>query len=96
MNDVSINNGNTERAVSEIISKVQTGIIEAGRASESVILSAVERSAGDFIDALKKEVVRETAVLNSVGELLIAVANYVQSAANAFANVDTTYNASKV
>lgn len=96
MRDISINSSNTERAVSEIISKIQTEIIEAGQASGNRILGAVEHSAGDFIESLKNEVTRETAIMNSVGELLIAMANYIQSASNAFANVDTMYNASKV
>lgn len=92
MSDISINNRITEYVTTEIIKKVQTDIIEAGRASESRILNALEHSAGDFIEALKNEVTQEAAVIDLVGELLIAMANYIQSAANAFANVDMTYH----
>lgn len=35
-------------------------------------------------------------MMNLVGDLLIAMANYIQSASTAFANVDTTYSSSKV
>ena len=92
MSDISINSSNTESAVAEIINKVQTEIIEAGRTSGNMIINAVEHSAGDFVESLKNEVAQETAVINSGGELLIEMANYIQSAANAFANVDMTYN----
>ena len=96
MSDISINSSNIECAVSEIISKIQTEIIEGSRTSENRIIGAVGYSAGDFIDSLKNEVAQETAIMSLVGELLIAMANYIQSAANAFAAVDTTYNTSKV
>lgn len=95
MSDISISSSNTEQAVAEIINKVQTEIIEAGRTSENRIINAVGHSAGDFIESLKNEVAQEAAVINLVGELLIAMADYIQSAANAFANVDMTYNMPK-
>lgn len=96
MSDISINSSNTERAVSEIISKIQTEIIEESRTSGNRIIDSIGDSAGDFIDSLKNEMAQETAIMSSVGELLIAMANYIQSAANAFAAVDTTYNTAKV
>lgn len=96
MSDISINSSNTERAVSELVNKIQTEIIAASVTSGNAIISAMEQSAGDFIDSLKEEVTQETAIINSVGDLLIAMVNYIQSASAAFANVDTTYNSSKV
>lgn len=96
MSDISINSSNTERAVSELVNKIQTEIIDASVTSGNAIISAMEQSAGDFIDSLKEEVTQETAIINSVGDLLIAMVNYIQSASAAFANVDTTYNSSKV
>lgn len=96
MSDISISSSNTERAVSELINKIQTEIIDAGATSGNAIIGAVEHSAGDFIDSLKEEVAQETVVINLAGDLLIAMANYIQSASTAFANVDTTYNSSKV
>lgn len=92
MSDISINSSNTESVVAEIINKVQTEIIEAGRISGNRIINAAEHSAGEFIESLKNEVAQEAAVINSVGELLIEMANYIQSAANAFSDVDMTYN----
>ncbi len=96
MRDISINKSNTERAVSELVQKVQTEIIDAGRTSGNVIIGAAMHSAGDFIDALKEEVAKETEVMDSVGELLIAMADYILSASNAFASVDAAYDTSKV
>lgn len=95
MSDISINKRVTERVVAEIINKVQTEIIEASRTSENRIINAVGHSAGDFIESLKNEVAQEAAVINLVGELLIAMADYIQSAANAFENIDMTYNKPK-
>lgn len=96
MSNISISSSNTEQLVSELINKIQTEIIDASAASENRIISAVEHSAGDFIDSLKEEVAQEATVMNLAGELLIAMAEYIQSASAAFASVDTTYNTSKV
>ena len=95
MSDISINNSNTEQAVAELVNKIQTKIIGEGQTSEGRIMNIIEYSAGDFIESLKSEVIRETEIMNSVGELLITMANYIQSASNAFANVDITYNTSR-
>lgn len=92
MSDISIDKRIMEYMVAKIIKKVQTEIIEAGRTSENRIINAVGHSAGDFIESLKNEVAQEAAVINLVGELLIAMADYIQSAVNAFASVDMTYN----
>lgn len=96
MDSISISRSNTESAVSELINKIQAEIIDAGSTSGNKIINAVENSAGDFINALEEEVRQEVSIINEVGELLIAMAKYIQSAATAFANVDTTYNKSKV
>lgn len=96
MSDISISSSNTESAVSELITKIQTDIIDAAKTSGDNIANAVVNSAGDFIDSLKMEVAQEAEVMNTVGELLIAMANYIQSAADTFASVDTTYNTSKI
>lgn len=96
MSDISISSSNTESAVSELITKIQTDIIDAAKTSGDNIANAVANSAGDFIDSLKSEVTQEEEVMNTVGELLMAMANYIQSAADTFASVDTTYNTSKI
>lgn len=96
MDSISISRSNTDSAVSEIINKIQTEIIDAGKASGNTIINAVENSAGELINSLKEEVAKEIATINEVGDLLISMANYIQSAAEAFANVDDTYNKSKV
>lgn len=95
MSDISINSSNTEHAVTELVNKIQTKIIGAGQTAETKIINTIGYSAGDLIESFKNEVIRETEIMNSVGELLIAMANYIQSASNAFANVDITYNTSR-
>lgn len=96
MNDISVNSGNIKTKVSELVSKIQTEIIDAGTKSETAVINVIENSSGDFVDSLKEEVSRETAVICAVGKLLIEMANFIQAAANEFAEVDTTYNQSKV
>lgn len=96
MSDIGINRNNTESAVAELITKIQTDIIDAAQTSKEDITNAVVNSAGDFIDSLKSEVGKEAEIMKEVGELLIATANYIQSAADAFASVDATYNTSKI
>lgn len=96
MSDISINSGNIEIAISELVNKIQTEIIDASSTSGNTIVSVVENSSGVFISSFKEEVSNEVAVLHSVGELLIAMANYIQSAANAFAYIDKAYDTTKV
>lgn len=96
MVNVSINSSSTERAVTELVSRIRTEIIETGQTTGNRIVSTAEHSAGDFIDSLKTEVTRETEIVNSVGELLIAMANYIQSASNAFMVVDKIYDRQKL
>lgn len=96
MSDISISIENTEQAVAEFINMIQTNIIDAAEASGNAIISIVEHSEGDFINTFKEEVLQEVAVINSIGELLIAMANYIQSASKAFAGVDAQHNTSRV
>ncbi len=96
MCDISISGSNTESMISGLISRIQTNIIDKSKASGDAIINAVENSAGDFIESLKKEVEQEVVMMESVGKLLIAMANYIQAASAAFADVDTTYNNAKV
>lgn len=96
MINISINITSTQQAVADLISKIHTEIIEAGQTSENMIVNAVGHSAGDFIESLKNEVAQETEIMNSVGELLIAMANYIQSASNAFAVVDKKFDHQKI
>lgn len=96
MSDISISSSSTETAVAELITTIQTDIIDAAQTSKDNITNAVVDSSGDFIDSLISEVEKETEIVNAAGELLIAMANYIQSAADAFATVDTTYNTSKI
>lgn len=95
MSDISISSSNTEQVVSELINKIQTEIIDAGSTSGSAITNAIEHSCGDLIDSLREEVAQETAIMNSVGDLLIAMADYIRSASTDFENVDTKYSSSK-
>lgn len=96
MDSISISRGNTESAVSEIVSKIETEIIEAAGKSKGKIIDVIERSSGEFIDSLKEEMEREEKIVREAGELLIAVAEYIQLAAAAFSDVDQTYSTSKV
>ena len=96
MCDISISNSSTESMITGLIDRIQTNIIDRSKMSGDAILNAVENSAGDFIESLKAEVEQEVAMMNAVGELLISMANYVQAASVAFADVDTIYNKSKV
>lgn len=95
MSDIGINSSNTELAVAELINRIRTEIIDAGQTSCNKLINTVEHSAGDFMESFKTEIARETETMNAVGELLIAMANYIQAAANAFMAVDMTYNTSR-
>lgn len=96
MDSISISRSNTESMVSNFISQIETEVMEAAEESRKTIIDAIDRSSGEFIDSLKEEVEREVELISEVGELLIAVTKYVQSAATAFADVDQIYSTSKV
>lgn len=96
MDSISISRSNTESKVSEITGKIRTEIIEAAKASKKTIIDVIERSSGEFIDSLAEEMEREEKIIREAGELLIAVAEYIHSAATAFADVDQKYSTSKV
>lgn len=96
MDSISISKSNTESRVLDVISRIQTYVIDGSKAAGQEVINAAGFSNGDFINALRAEVGQEVIMLNSVGELLISVANYVQSAVNAFSEVDDRYNTSKV
>lgn len=92
MANVSIHYEIVTSNVEMLVKKIQSGIIDGSAKSGERIIETVENSSGDFIEALKEEVNQETAVIREVGELLIAMAQYVQSAADSFAGVDRSYN----
>lgn len=94
MKNIIVVSGSVEDKVSAIVKRVQTEIIDASAASRDILFDIIENSRGDFIDSLKNEVTEEVNAINVIGELLIEVAKYVQSAADAFTNVDTTFNIS--
>lgn len=96
MSDISISNSSVGQAVTELVSKIQQDVKDSGTTSGNAIINAVEHSSGEFINALKSEVAQEAAIMNSVGDLLIAMANYIQSASNAFTNMDAKYSKPKM
>lgn len=74
-----------------IVDTIQTKIIDASTTSKDTIINAIENSSGDFIESLREEIEQEVASVHAIGELLIALADYVQSASEAFSNVDSKY-----
>lgn len=96
MDSISISRSAAEGAVTGLIDRIQTHIIEGSKTAGDSIINSVEHSEGDFIEALKEEVEQEVKMMNSMGELLISVAAYIRSAAAAFSEVDDSYNISKI
>lgn len=95
MANISIDYGKVTGDIDALVKKIQSEIIDASANSRTLIMETVENSSGDFIEALKEEVNQETAIIQEVGELLIAMAQYVQSAADSFAGVDRSYDVQK-
>lgn len=93
MANISIQYGAVAQNLDSLIATIQDEIIDASAKSSELIIAAAENSSGDFIEALKEEVNQEAAVIKETGELLIAMAQYVQSATNSFAGVNRNYNA---
>lgn len=96
MDSISINMSSTKSAVSEVENIIDNEVIEEAKKSAKMIIDSIEKSSGEFIDSLKEEVKREETLIEEVGNLLISVAKYVQSAAETFADVDQLYNITKL
>lgn len=96
MDSVSINMSSTKSAVSEIENIINREVIGEAKKSTKRIINSIEESSGEFIDSLKEEVKREEELIGGIGNLLIAVAKYVQSAAETFADVDQMYSITKL
>ncbi len=96
MSDISINAGSIESSISSLVSNIESKIITASATSGNTIIDAIEHSSGDLIASFKEEITCEVEVINSVGELLISMANYIKSAKDAFVYVDTAYKSSKI
>lgn len=96
MDSISISRSGTESAVTGLVNRIQTHIIEGSKTAGDSIINSIEHSAGDFIAALEEEVGEEVKMMNSVGELLISIAEYILSAAVAFSEVDDSYQTSKI
>lgn len=96
MSNISIRGTSVEETVLGIVDMIQTEIIDASTVSRDTIINTIENSAGDFMESLKEEIAQEAVVINVVGDLLIELAKYIQSAAEAFASVDTSYKSSKL
>ena len=96
MSSIKVSRVAVDNAILEIVGTVQTEIIDASAASRDRIFNTIENSSGDFIESLKEEIAQEVMTIHAVGELLIALANYTQSAAEAFSGVDMKYRMKEI
>lgn len=96
MDSINISLGMVEATVSEIVDSINERIIERAKSSKGEIINLIEDSSGEFIDSLKEEVEREVRLIEDIGNLLIAAAKYVESAAESFTEVDRSYDFSKI
>lgn len=96
MDSVSINIANLEEEISSLRIIINQEIKYISLVRKNEIFNALENSSGDFVDAIKEQVAAESAILISIGDLLLEMIDFVQSAANALMNVDTRYSNPKV
>lgn len=96
MSDISIDIVSTELVIEELINKIQTEIIDKAETSGGTLKNIIEHSSGDFINSINEEMIQEVEVINSIGELLKSIAEYIQSAAEEFAKVDSVYSTSRI
>lgn len=95
MDSINISLGMVEATVSEITDSINERIIEGAKDSKEEIINLIEDSSGAFIDSLKEAVEREVRLIEDIGNLLIAATKYVESAAEAFTEVDQSYDFNK-
>lgn len=96
MDSVSINIENLEAEASTIRSDIKFRIHDFSLRIKNDIFNALENSSGDFVDAIKEQVAAESATLIYIGDFLLEIMDYVQSAANALMEVDMQHSTSKV
>ncbi len=96
MADIGIKPEEVGSILTDIISRVESEIIEASVDTKNIIIDAIDNSAGDFVTSLTENITKEADTICDIGELLIAIANYIQSATDEFAAVDQSHHTSKV
>lgn len=96
MNNLRISKAIVDITVSQFIDNIQTEMIDASETSGNEIINAIENSSGDFINSFMDVVKDEIEILRYTGNFLIETAKYIQSAANAFYDVDEEYRSSKL
>lgn len=96
MADIGIKPEEVGSILTDIISRVESEIIESSADTKNIIIDTIDNSAGDFVNSLAENITKETDTICDIGELLIAIANYIQSATDEFVAVDQSHNTSKV
>ncbi len=94
--NINIQKSELDNQADHLIRQIQTDIIEYAQQSKEKIENAIENSSGDFMDALKETLSKETKVMEETGEFLIAVIEYVKSAAAGFEELDQQNQQNKV
>lgn len=96
MGNIDINYENVEQTVAALAARARTEILSAGTVSCNKMLGILEISSGEFADSLRAEIEKERDVIQKTGNLLIALADYIQMAAQDFAATDQKHEHTRV
>lgn len=96
MGNVNINYANVEQTAVSLAARARTEIAGAGETACTNMLGILEISSGEFADSLRAEIQKEQAVLQKTGNLLAALADYIQTAAKDFAATDQSHQRTRV
>lgn len=96
MANISIDHQNVEQTAASLAARAKSEVINAGTASCEKILGILEVSSGEFADSLREEIGKEKAVVEKAGNLLVALADYIQKASSDFAEADQRHQQARV
>ena len=96
MASVSIIKGLVEQTTANLAARALSEVIDTGLEAGRRMLDTLEYSDGDFADSLKAQIQLEMDTVQQAGNLLITLANYINSAAAAFEATDVRHQKYRV
>lgn len=96
MGNISIDHDNVAQMAAALASRARVEVLSTGKVACAKMLGILEVSSGEFADSLRAEIEKEQAVIQKTGNLLIALADYIQTASRDFEAADQRHQYARV
>lgn len=96
MGNISIDHENVAQMAAALASRARVEVLSTGTVACNKMLGVLEVSSGEFADSLRAEIEKERAVIQKTGNLLIALADYIQTVSKDFETADQRHQRARV